>query len=44
MSRLSILASMHANDAGDAAWEAYLSGVPMSWLVRQPGSVDIRIP
>jgi hypothetical protein len=32
MSRLAALYIVHADDALIAAWEAYLSGVPMHWL------------
>lgn len=33
MSRLLLLsAAMHRDDASDAAWIAFLAGVPMSWL------------
>jgi hypothetical protein len=32
MNRLDILAAIHAADVSAAAWQAWLSGVPMSWV------------
>lgn len=32
MSKLSLLAALHVDEARDAAWAAFLSDIPMSWL------------
>jgi len=30
--KLTYIAVLHADDARDAAWAAWLAGVPMTWL------------
>ena len=31
---IAYLALLHAEDAHHAAWEAFLSGIPMTWINR----------